>query len=29
MAFTFEEWKKKYNNNRPAESFCTSENPEQ
>lgn len=29
MAFTFEEWKKEYNDNRPAEPFCTSENPEQ
>ena len=26
---TFEEWKKEYNDNRPAEPFCTSENPEQ
>jgi len=29
MAFTFEEWKKEYNNNRPVEPYCTSENPEQ
>ena len=29
MAFTFEEWKKGYNNNRPVEPCCASENPEQ
>ena len=29
MSFTFEEWKKGYNNNRPVEPYCASENPEQ
>ena len=29
MAFTFEEWKKGYNDNRPVEPCCASEMPEQ
>ena len=29
MSFTFEEWKKGYNDNRPVEPCCASENPEQ
>jgi hypothetical protein len=29
MAFTFEEWEKEYNDNRPVEPCCARENPEQ
>lgn len=29
MAFNFEEWKKGYNDDRPLEPCCASENPEQ